>query len=77
MSIYQCSKCGCAENTALSEGARGPVWNPESATKRNLDPKGRYCSFCWDGAWHGRFERKFYPIGTMETNRDGNLQEKK
>ena len=77
MSIFQCDQCGCAENTALSDGGYlGGRLEPEAAKGRGLEPKGHYCSFCWSGTWHGKFERKFYPLGTMETDRQGNLKAK-
>jgi hypothetical protein len=75
MSIFQCSGCGCAENTALTHGYFGPRFNPEYAKSRNLlDPNGHYCSSCWSGEWHGKFEQKFYPLKTMETDHEGNLR---
>jgi hypothetical protein len=63
MSLFQCTKCGCKENTALSSGYRGGIFDPTYATERHLDPNGRYCSACWDGEWHGKFLRVFYPRG--------------
>jgi hypothetical protein len=74
MSIFQCDSCGCAENTALSRGVFGPRFQPEKAADNKLDPKGRYCSSCWDGVWHGKFERRFYPMGSMVTDHEGNLK---
>lgn len=59
MSLYQCEKCGCRENTAT-----GCYWG------RTV----KLCSFCGEGAWHGKFKRKFLPKGQFHTNRDGNLQ---
>jgi hypothetical protein len=76
MSIFQCTKCGCAENTALSFGYHGGIFDPQEAKNKGLDPDGRYCSVCWDGEWHGKFPRKFYPLGTMQTDRYGNLGER-
>ncbi len=77
MSVFQCTKCGCAENTALSDGGYfGGRLSPQEAITKGLLPSGNYCSFCWGGMWHGKFERKFYPLGTMQTDRYGNLQPK-
>lgn len=77
MSLYQCQECGCCENTAC-----GWYWY----TKHD-DPKYKdrmLCSACAPtkfsdgtktrlGKWHGLFKREFYPLGSMETNGDGNL----
>jgi hypothetical protein len=78
VSIYQCEECGCAENTAL-----GWYWyNEHKDPKYN---KRKLCSACGPefysdgsstekcGKWHGRFKRKFYPIGSMVTDGHGNL----
>ncbi len=81
MSLYQCEECGCCENTALG-------WYHYT---EHDDPKykGRkLCSACGPstfsdgskvdkcGEWHGRFERTFYPKGTMKTDDNGNLTKK-
>lgn len=84
MSIFQCENCGCAENTAFG-------WyhcrEDESLTKPEFLGK-KLCSACGPthfpngepiekmGKWHCRFERVFYPIGSMETDRNGNLAKK-
>lgn len=61
MSLYQCEECGCCESTAL-----GHYWS------RGDGPA--LCSACGpDQKWHGRFDRTFYPIGSMHTDADGNL----
>ena len=110
MSLFQCAKCGCCENTALTNAGNAyfnnhrleseGVERPALATYRvvlGLPPGaefGAYCSACtpfWytekgnfgigpnptpepgEGLWHGKFERKFYPLGSMKTNREGNL----
>lgn len=81
MSLYQCDKCGCIENTAL-----GWYW----LTKHD-DPRfdnRNLCSACapppdesvgrhHGGKWHGLFERVYYPLRSMETGPNGNLREKK
>lgn len=84
MSIYQCDDCGCAENTALG-------WYHCRTMKNMVDEKffgKKLCSACGPthftdgtkiekmGGWHGRFERTFYPKGSMETDRSGNLVKK-
>lgn len=75
MSIFQCDGCGCAENTALSNGGyMARLLFPQELVSKGLDPKGRYCSMCWGGEWHGRFPRVFHPKGTMRTNSVGNLE---
>ena len=45
--LFQCSKCGCVENTAV-----GNYWVPKS--------KGQpvTCSECHTGKWHGSFPKK-------------------
>lgn len=63
MSLYQCQKCGCKENTAV-----GHYWRvPESE---------QCCSFCATGKWHGHFPRVMLPKGMFITNSVGNLQHK-
>jgi hypothetical protein len=77
MSIYQCEICGCAENTAL-----GWYWYTKNAGKQFEGKK--LCSACAPthylnglatglGDWHEKFERIYYPIGTMKTDDEGNL----
>lgn len=78
MSIYQCEECGCAENTACG-WYHYTIHDDERYNKRNL------CSACGPkllnngsetglGRWHGRFERRFYPLGVMKTSDVGNLE---
>jgi len=77
VSLFQCSKCGGRENTALSEGGYlAHRIAPEELVKKGLDPKGKYCSACFTGTWHGRFPQEFYPLGSMETDHEGNLRRK-
>ncbi len=86
MSLFQCEVCGCVENTALaSQGVKGYAekffdWSGIE------DKKGKLlCSACAPtkysdgtpteyGMWHGRFERKFLPMGMFKTNQIGNLE---
>lgn len=81
MSLYQCEECGCIENTAC-----GWYWYTEHTDPRYAGRK--LCSACGPthfsdggrnskcGKWHGEFERKFYPLGTMETDEYGNIRPK-
>ena len=62
MSLFQCEKCGCAENTSAS-------WSKYWAS--GGEP---LCSACTDGTWHGKFPREFLPKGEFITNNDGNLE---
>ena len=84
MSVYQCEKCGCAENSALGfyhgNSNKSFKW-PEEFFGKKL------CSACgpthfsdktrtrW-GQWHGRFDRVFLPSGMFETQIDGCLVHK-
>jgi len=61
VSLYQCEKCGCCENTAV-----GNYWFDGP----NL------CSECAFGKWHGEFEKVLLPKGKFFTNQDGNLEHK-
>jgi hypothetical protein len=84
MSLFQCQRCGCCDNTALAEG------RPESTSDFYdwtgiEDRKGkRLCSACAPtkysdgtptefGAWHGKFPRTLLPLGMFRTNKVGNL----
>ena len=81
MSVYQCEKCGCAENTACG-------WYHYTNHDDVEYEDKKLCSACGPtkfsdgsetdlGKWHGRFERRYYPLGTMETDDVGNLVPKK
>ena len=50
MPLFACSKCGCVENTALSE-----YWYQTAVEK--VDP---LCSACDPeiGEWHGKFDQR-------------------
>lgn len=84
MSLYQCEKCGCIENTALGwYHCRHTDWCKVSA-----EDKGKaLCSECGPkehsdgtpteyGKWHGRFEKKVYPLDTLYTDKEGNVRRK-
>lgn len=73
MSIFQCSVCGCAENTANCNYHYEVVF-------LQIPPR---CSGCTEHpkdknkpGWHMRFERIYLPLGMFVTNRDGNLAHK-
>lgn len=65
MSLFQCEKCGCCENTAL-----GYYW-PTIISK---EPK--VCSECHTGTWHNKFRKILLPLGMFITNKEGNLAHK-
>ena len=65
MSLYQCTECGCRENTAC-----GYYW------EANYKKEPVLCSECHTGEWHGHFPKKLFPKGQFETNSVGNLQHK-
>lgn len=48
MPLFQCSSCGCLENTGLSE-----FW-----VQRDFEKVNPKCSECYTGKWHGQFEKK-------------------
>lgn len=83
MSLFQCENCGVRENTALSnqgcQRSRMYDWGGKEGLKGKL-----LCSMCGPvkfrdggktgfGEWHGAFEKKFYALGTMKTDDQGNL----
>lgn len=87
MSLFQCERCGCAENTALSGGGTKSMvgilkWDGIE------DRRGKMlCSACAPaelrhggksgyGEWHGRFARIFLPMGMFVKNPQGNLAHK-
>lgn len=51
MPLFNCSKCGVIENTAL-----GAYWYNRAKGKLVL------CSECDTGSWHGRFDKSFGEI---------------
>lgn len=50
MPIFQCSKCGCVENTALCNYWWGVVHDKKPPLCSECDPE--------IGKWHGKFEKK-------------------
>ena len=86
MSLFQCERCGCCENTALSgQGCNGFAEGFYDWTGFE-DRKGkRLCSACAPtnyadgtptdfGKWHGEFDQVFLPKGMFRTARNGNLE---
>jgi hypothetical protein len=87
MSLFQCDKCGCLDNTACGG-------NYHLRHRRNEDwygiPNGvALCCACTPshtldgelvnkraGKWHNEFDRVFLPKGEFFTNNDGNLEHK-
>jgi hypothetical protein len=80
--IFQCCKCGCAENTACG-------WYNSRNSKRLTTEEDRgkpFCSACapqefpsgqptkFNGKWHNIFKRTFLPLGEFKKNLDGNLE---
>lgn len=86
MSLFQCAKCGCCENTALS--ACGHLGMEDFFNWTGLEEwRGKQlCSACSPtkyrdggtaekaGKWHEKFDRVFLPPGEFHTNRRGDLQ---
>lgn len=85
MSIFQCERCGCAENTACGVGM---FYHSPSSFDWSYAPElegKRLCSACGpthlkngsktitEGQWHGLFPRVYLPKGQFVTNSVGNL----
>ena len=67
MSLFQCDKCGCVENTALSNWA----WNKyEEKNPEEL------CSECDPSInkWHNQFPKLYLELGKWKTDKEGNLE---
>lgn len=75
MSLFQCEYCGSVENTALSIQGYENIseWFDWTGIE---DRKGKkLCSACGpDRKWHDKFTRVMFPIGTLKTDRFGNLE---
>ncbi len=83
VSLYQCEKCGCVENTALGfyhSRTLSDLW-PSEYTGKAL------CSECGPtkyrsgepaqyGKWHGKFPKKVYPLDSLYTDDVGNIRRK-
>ncbi len=85
MSLFQCEKCGCVENTALS--CQGFKSMADLFSWKGIEEwKGkRLCSACGPtryhddqltnfGVWHGKFQRCYLPKGEFQTDRVGNIE---
>ena len=85
LSLFQCEKCGCIENTACS--AQGfHLWPHLFDWSYDESLRGlQICSACGPskyndgkpteyGKWHNRFKRRYLPIGEFQTNRYGDLE---
>lgn len=71
MSLFQCYKCGCRENTATCN-----FWSRMDGQWRGVKSKPwMLCSACDPdiGEWHDRFPRIYLPKGMFVTNGHGNL----
>ena len=81
MSLFQCDKCGCLENTAC--GWSHPRFNKRLTKPENLGKE--LCAVCapteypngdktaFKNVWHDRFLRRFFEKGMYITNGEGNL----
>lgn len=65
MSLFQCSECGCCENTALCNYHWSVGYLKQVAQCSACDPE--------IGKWHGKFQRTFLPKGEWVTNQRGDL----
>jgi hypothetical protein len=71
MSLFQCYKCGCRENTATCN-----FWSRLDGQWRGVPSQSwMLCSACDPdiGRWHDRFPRLFLPKGMFITSDRGNL----
>lgn len=83
MSIFQCTRCGVAENSALG------VYNSRHRNSRffsGVEDGEALCCMCapstykdgsptkYTGQWHNRFTRHFLPKKSCFTNNEGNLE---
>jgi len=84
MSLYQCDKCGCVENSALghyhSVNVRD-LWPDEYVGKKLCSecgpPTYRSGEVCKKfGKWHDAFEKKIYPLNSLYTDDQGNIRRK-
>lgn len=85
MSIFQCERCGCVDNTACGVGM---FYHAPSSFDWSYAPERegmKLCSACGpthlkgghptitEGKWHDLFKRVFLPMGLYVTNQHGNL----
>ena len=86
MSLFQCERCGCCENTALAcQGCSGYAERFFDWTGIEDRRGKKLCSECAPtrnadgtpselGTWHGEFEQVFLPLGQFRTAENGNLE---
>lgn len=84
MSLFQCEKCGCCENTALSsvgftfcelfDWAGMEEWQGKRLCSACGPPRYSDGSPSNGGKWHGQFRRVFLPQGEFKTANNGNLE---
>lgn len=60
MPLFNCSRCGVVENTAL-----GDYWYARAKGNPVL------CSECSTGEWHGKFEKGFDQIALTKGSDNG------
>ena len=86
MSIFQCDKCGCSDNTACGNNYHTRYNNEKwFGIKKGL----KLCTACTpshtldgqlvderSGKWHNEWQRVFLPKGEFFTNQEGNLEHK-
>lgn len=53
MPLFECAKCHCVENTALSG-----FWEQEMKAHQETKPLEPICSECETGEWHGKFPKQ-------------------
>jgi hypothetical protein len=84
MSLFQCEQCGAVENSAL-----GHYHSVGSGRyKDKVKDAMKLCSECMPvefndgsinkkgGKWHGRFPKRIYPLGSLYTDKEGNVRDK-
>lgn len=86
MSLFQCQKCGCCDNTALSWQGFGRYFTDDFDWVGLEAWRGKLlCSACGPskfsdgsstecGTWHGQFDRVYLPLGMFKTAKNGNLE---
>jgi hypothetical protein len=85
VSLFQCERCGCCDNTALS--AIVPMRMPDIFDWSGIEDRKSLalCSACGPkkyadgnatgyGRWHNQFPRVFLPMGLFKTAQNGNLE---
>lgn len=82
MSIFQCGVCGSIDNSALTWWYlkyKMDLWHRSELNGKAL------CSACTPrvfksgdptgmGKWHDKFERRFFKIGSLYTDPEGNVR---